>query len=58
MNMEEKQSFQEYSKERPFQYSAGYGEALLDDFVAQYMSQSMVQKKYEKDPRYKDGIML
>lgn len=56
--MEEKQSFQEYSKERPFQYSAGYGEALLDDFVAQYMSQSMVQKKYEKDPRYKDGIML
>lgn len=56
MTEEEKQSFQEYSKERPFQYSAGYGVALLDDFVAQYMSQSMVQKKYEKDSRYKDGI--
>mgnify|MGYP004459742467 CR=1 FL=1 len=56
MTEEEKQSFKEYSQKRPFQYSAGYGVALLDDFVAQYMSQSMVQKKYEKDPRYKDGI--
>ena len=56
MTEEEKQSFCEYSKERPFQYAAGYGVALLDDFVAQYMSQSMVEKKYERDPRYKGGI--
>lgn len=56
MTEDEKQSLQEYSKEKPFNYAAGYGVALLDDFVAQYMSQSMVEKKYEKDPRYKEGI--
>lgn len=48
MTEEEKQSFKEYSQKRPFQYSAGYGVALLDDFVAQYMSQSMVQKNMKK----------
>lgn len=56
MTEQEKQEFEIYSKEKPFQYSAGYGVALLDDFVAQYMSQSMVEKKYEKDEKYKDGI--
>lgn len=56
MTEQEKEEFKVYSKERPFEFAAGYGVALLDDFVAQYMSQSMVEKKYENDPRYKSGI--
>ena len=56
MTEQEKEEFKVYSKEKPFEYAAGYGVALLDDFVAQYMAQKIVEKKYENDSRYKDGI--
>lgn len=51
MNDNEKEHFSHYS-EKPEYRQAGYGWGLLDDFVAQYVAQSMVVTKYKSKDIY------
>ena len=51
MNDDEKERFSHYS-ENPEYRQAGYGWGLLDDFVAQYVAQSMVVAKYKSKDIY------
>ena len=51
MNDNEKEHFSHYS-ENPEYRQAGYGWGLLDDFVAQYVAQSMVVTKYKSKDIY------
>ena len=51
MNDKEKEHFSHYS-ENPEYRQAGYGWGLLDDFVAQYVAQSMVVTKYKSKDIY------
>ena len=51
MNDKEKERFSHYS-DKPEYRQAGYGWGLLDDFVAQYVAQSMVEEKYKRKDIY------
>ena len=51
MSDNEKKRFSHYS-ENPEYRQAGYGWGLLDEFVAQYVAQSMVEEKYNREDIY------
>lgn len=52
MSNSEKEEFEVYSEKPEFR-QAGYGWGLLDDFVAQYVAQKMVEEKYKDKEIYK-----
>lgn len=51
MNDNEKERFSHYSEKSEYR-QAGYGWGLLDDFVAQYVAQSIVVEKYKNTDIY------